>query len=97
MKPRDLISLKEIAELCNVHPSAVSNWKKRSSVDFPEPWGTWPMGSLYVRTEDCSSADDLSYENLENAVEEAWIYGLISDATNIHPNQERMELDNADH
>ncbi len=51
MKPRDLISLKEIAEVCKVHQSAVSNWKKRHSVNFPEPWGTWPMGSLYVRTE----------------------------------------------
>ncbi len=56
------------------------------------------IDSVYsIVAENCSNADDLSYKDLENAVEEAWIAGLLEDATNIHPNQERMELDNADH
>jgi predicted DNA-binding transcriptional regulator AlpA len=49
LNPNDLVGLTEIAEICDVHVSAVSNWRKRDWVDFPQPWGTWHMGSLWER------------------------------------------------
>lgn len=51
MEPADLISAHEIAELLGVYPSATSNWRKRPSVGFPEPWGTWSHGSLWLRAD----------------------------------------------
>jgi hypothetical protein len=41
MKPKDLVSKQEIAEMANVHGSAINNWEKRD-LGFPLPWGEWP-------------------------------------------------------
>jgi hypothetical protein len=38
--PAELVSLGDVARMAGVIPSAVSNWRKRSS-SFPDPWGSW--------------------------------------------------------
>lgn len=48
--PGELVGLTEIARTLGVVPSAVSNWLKRD-VGFPEPWGVWACGPLYLRDE----------------------------------------------
>lgn len=48
--PGQLVGLTEIARMLGVVPSAVSNWLKRD-VGFPEPWGVWACGPLYLRDE----------------------------------------------
>ncbi len=50
--------------------------------------------SVYqIVSEQCFNADDLPYNYLENAIEEAWINGLIEDATALNSDQERINLD----
>lgn len=50
IEPADLVCVTEIAAMCDVCVSAVSNWQKRNVV-FPEPWGTWALGSLWLRSD----------------------------------------------
>lgn len=50
IEPEDLICLTEIAELLDVRPSAVTNWRNRN-VAFPSPWGEWKNGPLFLRDE----------------------------------------------
>lgn len=50
MTPDELMGVTEIAGEFDIVPSAISNWQKRD-VGFPQPWGTWRMGSLWLRSE----------------------------------------------
>lgn len=34
-----------------VSTAAVANWRDRPSTHFPVAWGSWPMGSLWLRSE----------------------------------------------
>jgi type I restriction-modification system DNA methylase subunit/predicted DNA-binding transcriptional regulator AlpA len=50
-KPEQFVTASEVARLCGVQPSAVSNWRKRFA-DFPRPVGTAPSGGdLFRRAE----------------------------------------------
>ena len=52
LKPEDLyVGLSEIAEIVGELTSAISNWRSRKYLEFPEPWGTWYMGSLWKRSD----------------------------------------------
>ncbi len=63
-------------------------WNHDHDEDMPEHL----THSVYeIVSEQSCNADDLRYEDLESAVEEAWIAGLLEDATALHPNQQRME------
>lgn len=42
MKPTDLVSIQEIAEMDDVGISAINQWEKRTYLSFPTPWGVWP-------------------------------------------------------
>ncbi len=63
-------------------------WNLNYDEDMPEHL----THSVYeIVSEQSCSIEDLRYEDLESAVEEAWIAGLLEDATALHPNQQRME------
>lgn len=79
MKPSDLVGLTEIAEMLGLSGSSVvSNWRKRHA-DFPQPWGQWHFGSLFVRSEVKNwYADHLAKQVAANERERAKLERLLA-------------------
>lgn len=65
-----------------------SIWNRHHDDDIPEHL----IGSVLDRISgNCTRSDDVDYSDLENAVKEEWIKGLIEDAIATNPDQLRME------
>lgn len=46
----ELVGLYEVAEMANVRPSAVANWRNRFS-DFPKPIADLKSGPVFLRAQ----------------------------------------------
>lgn len=65
-------------------------WNHAHEEDIPEYLTQAVMEKAFERFG--STPDDIPYKELEALVEDIWIEGLITDATQLHPNQTEMEL-----